>query len=130
MVQALLEKVEESKPAVKRGQVGRPWKYDRLILTLEDDVLYSPGSVVWKGRVDGFFDYRLESRERRITQAEIRHEARKALGSLSHFTAKLPDTPEGYTQGRVRRDPNPAWYGKTWKEALFNSPRFSLNLEK
>lgn len=100
--------------------MGRPWKYDVLILELEDEIPYTASRVVRHGAAAGLFDRCFDYPERALSMSEKRAGMRRARSSLSLFIQHhMPASPD------CRIEVNepyprcyPAFWGATWKRAL------------
>ena len=92
--------------------VGRPMKYDRFILILEDDTIYTPATIVRYGEERGLFSSRLKGPE--LAEAKLRVRHTLARFSTNH---KFPGEGDGWTiiEGQA---PLRGWFGKRWKKAL------------
>ena len=100
--------------------MGRPWKYDVLIMALEDREPYTASRVVRHGADVGLFERCFDYPERTLTQHEKRSRMRNARSSLSLFVQRhLPAQPDCHID--VKRPfpcSYPAFWGATWKRAL------------
>ncbi len=100
--------------------MSRPWKYDVLILALEDKKPYTASRVVRHGAEAGMFDRCFDYPERTLAEPEKRASMRRARSSLSLFVQRhLPPTPDCHID--VKRPfpcSYPAFWGATWKRAL------------
>lgn len=95
-----------------KRQSGRPLKYRHLLEILEDDTIYSPGSIVRNGEEKGLLSIPEGSEERNLQRLRIRH-------TLSRFARnhEFPRPGEGWVT-LIGLAPTPGWRGSTWKAAL------------
>ncbi len=93
--------------------VGRPMKYRHYLTILEDDVVYTPATIVDNGVAHGF---RLppvsKMAERELARLRIRH-------TLARFTKNhgFPFEGDGWVIMRGQA-PLRGWFGWRWKNAL------------
>ena len=104
----------------ENGEMARPWKYDQLIRTLEDETLYHTARVINSGEQQGLFDFSFDDETKSLSEIEKRNVMKNARSSLAHFVVKhLPQEPDGYVKSEGKsRAKYPAWYGKRWKSML------------
>ena len=99
--------------------MARPWKYDILIETLEDDVLYHTAGIIKHCAQQDLFDFSFDYEGKKLSAQEKEHAMKKARSSLSTFASKYLDEPDGFNDA-----PPPSWtkypayFGKTWKKTL------------
>jgi hypothetical protein len=99
--------------------MGRPWKYDKLIEALQDNVLYHTALVIKHCDGRGFFEYSFDYEGKRLTPQEKEHAMKKARSSLSTFASKYLGEPDGFNDAPTpSRAKYAAYFGKTWKKAL------------
>jgi len=98
--------------ASPKSRVGRPLKYRHLLDILEDDTLYSPGSIVRNGEQKGLLPSVRSVVERNLRRLRIRHTFARFV--VNH---KFPQPGEGLVK-LVGQAPVPGWFGATWKAAL------------
>jgi len=100
-------------------RIGRPMKYDCFLQLLEDEVVYTPASIVLEGEKAGLFSPDNGLFEKELTGAELRQAKFRVRHSLSrlqknHFFPKIGD-------GVVMMKGQPlfqGWHGKRWKSTL------------
>ena len=95
---------------------GRPMKYAHFITILEDQVIYTPATIVRYGASMGFFDKRLKGEALKAAKMKVRH----TLARLS-ANRDFPKGGDGWTviPGQA---PLRGWLGRRWKAALQVSP--------
>jgi len=99
--------------------MARPWKYDKLIEALEDDVLYHTAGIIKHCEQQGLFDYSFDYEGKKLSPQEKEHAMKKARSSLSTFASKYLGEPDGFNDAPPpSRAKYPAYYGKIWKAAL------------
>ena len=82
---------------------GRPLKYTPFVHVLENDVLYSPATIVNHGIKQGLIPKDISKVQRKcIRQA------------MSRLAQRLPSNPEGFVKIKGQ-EPSRAWYGASWK---------------
>lgn len=95
---------------------GRPMKYAHFIKILEDNVIYTPATIVRYGVSMGFFEKGLKGPALKAAKLKVRH----TLARLS-ANRDFPKGGDGWTviPGQA---PLRGWYGRRWKAALRKSP--------
>ncbi len=96
---------------VRKGAIGRPPKYTQIIKALEDDTLYTPGSIARFAHTKGFLTAFATETE---PVALIRRRIRIALRQLS-ANHKFPVEGDGLLQ-QTGQPPRVAWLGWRWKD--------------
>ena len=95
---------------LRKKPLGRPMKYNKLIVQLEDDVLYTPASIAVFAVDCGFIGADAPEVLRRKKQR-----VRISLGRFSNNHA-FPDEGDGMLR-LAGQAPTPAWFGWRWKQA-------------
>ena len=95
----------------ERRRAGRPMKYPHFIMTLEDDVVYTPGTVALLGQELGFLDDVPDS-EKSDARMRVRH-------TLARYRVNHKFPIDGDGMVRVRgQAPTIGWKGGRWKEPV------------
>lgn len=102
---------------MKKG--GRPMRYAAFIEALEDDQVYTPGTIVKNGLEKnlftpegGIYDTKLEGKE--LRDAKLRVRLTLARLSANHDFPAMGDGPVMVDGQPII----PGWTGKRWKSAL------------
>jgi len=92
--------------------VGRPLKYKDFIAILEDEVIYSPATIVNNGEAFGLLDRDLSEADLKQVRTRIRH-------TLARFSTNhgFPQTGDGWVILKGQ-PPIRGWKGKLWKRGL------------
>ncbi|CAM2069106.1 hypothetical protein SCOR_27300 [Sulfidibacter corallicola] len=99
-------------PKQQRRVIGRPMKYRPFIEALEDDVVYTPASIIDWGYEKGVLLKEPGSKEGRSQRVKVRH-------SLARFSKNhgFPDEGDGVIR-RKGQQPARGWKGSRWKASL------------
>jgi len=96
--------------SLQKRPLGRPMKYNKLLVLLGDDELYTPASIALFAVTCGFVE---EGRADKMRMEKQR--IRIALGRFSNNHA-FPDEGDGMLR-LPGQAPTPAWFGWRWKAA-------------
>ena len=110
-----LEKEDAATAASPKPQVGRPLKYRQLLDILDDDTLYSPGSIARNGEEKGLLPTMPTVAERNYRRLLIRHTLARFV--FNHHFPKLGKGGDGLVK-LIGQAPAQGWFGATWKAAL------------
>lgn len=96
--------------------LGRPMKYHVILRQLEDDVLYSPGTISGFAKEHGLL---LVDGEEPTSPAETAIAMRRIRISMGRFATNhgFPDVGDGLVHVKTRA-PTPGWFGWRWKSAI------------
>ncbi len=86
--------------------IGRPMKYDNVLLSLDDNDLYTPAAIVRHALQNGM----IEDEKTAITRLRI---------TLSRYSQnhEFPKAGDGLVTIKGQA-PTPGWWGHRWKDSL------------
>lgn len=89
--------------------IGRPQRYKRILMSLDEDALYSPSMIGKHAEETGIIEAFLDEH---VSLELAKQRIRIAMGRLSN-NHKFPDLGDGLVvfEGQA---PIPAWYGWRW----------------
>ncbi len=98
---------------------GRPLKYVCYLKLLNEEDVYSAGSVVQLGFAHGLVEPGLSREAKKNYQIKVRH-------ALSHLTVRhgFPNEGDGWVRLKGQ-PPTVAWYGARWQAAMWGKPKDS-----
>ncbi len=93
-------------------RIGRPMKYKKFLLILEDDQVYTPAAIVRNGETRGLLGSQLEGEALQRARLRIRHTLSRF--SKNHF---FPRRGDGLVE-LEGQSPTPGWLGSRWKAEI------------
>lgn len=84
--------------------------YTAFIMSLEDETLYSPATIVNHAKTIGLFPGGLKKEQEQIYGKRVRQ-------AMSRIIKELPKKADGLVKIRGQQHSR-AWFGKSWKKVL------------